>query len=356
MIQSSYSRLDRFLHRFAFDSIFLQEFLEDLEKKLFGKNWQNIPVFKPIFITSLPRAGTTILLESLSRLPHTISHTYRDMPFVLSPVIWDKFSKNLRKKSIKRERAHGDGLYINEDSPEAFEEIIWRKFFPSFYRGQSLELWHLPIDKAFGDYFKEHIRKLILTRQNVPPCTARYISKNNGNIARLDALRYLFPDAKILVPVRHPVEHSISLWRQHKNFKKKHKKDQFSIRYMRDVGHYEFGVLHKPINFPKLSKLVGPLQPDSIDYWLAYWIAAFDYIQTKSFIQFIHYESFCQNSQSIFFKLADFLELDTSRDELYRAAEVIDAPPVQRNKDHHVDQELYSIADALFYDIKKRCL
>jgi len=44
---------------------------------------------------------------------------------------------------------------------------------------------------------------------------ARYASKNNANIARLELLPDLFADADIVVPVRDPLEQAASLWRQH---------------------------------------------------------------------------------------------------------------------------------------------
>ena len=61
------------------------------------------------------------------RLMEFASLTYQDMPFILSPNIWSKLNKN----SIvidKQERAHNDGIKIDTNSPEAFEEIFWKTF------------------------------------------------------------------------------------------------------------------------------------------------------------------------------------------------------------------------------------
>ena len=159
-----YSRLDRALHNLAFGSSVLQNLLEDIETSFFTKTWQNCSAKNPIFITSLPRSGTTIILEALHRLPGLATHTYRDMPFIFTPVLWNRISKNIRKKSVLRERAHGDGLVISEDSPEAFEEVLWRKYFPQYYTEDGISLWN-SINPDFTKYFQEHMKKIVSLRE-----------------------------------------------------------------------------------------------------------------------------------------------------------------------------------------------
>jgi len=79
---SPYSRLDRLTHRVAFGHRAVQDILAEIEATAFGKLWRDQPLVRPIFITSLPRAGTTLLLEVLARVVSVATHTYRDMPFV----------------------------------------------------------------------------------------------------------------------------------------------------------------------------------------------------------------------------------------------------------------------------------
>ena len=64
--------------------------------------------------------------------------------------------------------------------------------------------------------------------------------------------------------------------RQHQNFSRLHAQDAFSRRYMRDIGHFEFGALHRAISFD--SDSLARYHPDHPDYWLAYWIACFEHI------------------------------------------------------------------------------
>jgi len=169
------------------------------------------------------------------------------------------------------ERAHGDGIMVGYDSPEAFEEVIWRAFWPKKYHDDRIELWDRDDYSAeAADFFRRHFRKVVLLRTGG---SGRYLSKNNNNFARLALLPEMFPGAKIVVPLREPAEHAASLLRQHRNFLEQHARDPFVKTYMSDIGHLEFGELHRPFAFPGFEP--GSLSPLEPDYWLDYWIAAY---------------------------------------------------------------------------------
>ena len=125
----NYSRLDRLIHRLAFYTPGIQLAAADIERAAFARSYRQASPSQPIFITSLPRAGTTVLLELLHRFQPLASHVYRDMPFVLAPTLWSRLSGPFRKEAAPRERAHKDGVTIGYDSPEAVEEVFWRSFW-----------------------------------------------------------------------------------------------------------------------------------------------------------------------------------------------------------------------------------
>ena len=353
---SDYSRLDRALHKLSFSSLTLQNALADIEANLFSKSWKGVEPSKPVFITSLPRAGTTIILEGLHQLPGLATHTYRDMPFILTPVLWNKLSAGIRSKGVRRERAHGDGLIISEDSPEAFEEVLWRKYFPDNYSADSIRLWD-SANADFTSYFREHMQKIISLRYPDEE-KGRYVSKNNGNIARTSVIKQMFPDASIIVPLRNPIEHAISMWRQHKNFLEQQANDPFVSRYMEDIGHYEFGNLHRPIQFPNLNSLTSGLSAGSLslDYWIAYWIAAFEYLSEQDGIDFLSYENFCQSPESGLGKLCQHIELDAPREAIAEAAKLFRSAPDPRVQQHEADQELITRAENVYNSLLPRCL
>ena len=77
-----------------------------------------------VFISGLARSGTTIVMRRFYETNYFRSLTYRDMPFVLMPKIWRKVIGPFQQQGISRERAHGDGIKVTVDSPEAFEEVF----------------------------------------------------------------------------------------------------------------------------------------------------------------------------------------------------------------------------------------
>ncbi|WP_176228710.1 sulfotransferase [Roseovarius litorisediminis] len=299
---SSYSFADRLVHGIAFSSRDLQLTAADFDQRIMGRRIDGIPDQPPIFITSLPRAGTTVLLNAMNDVPSLATHLYRDMPFITAPLLWSKLSKSFKKNTEERERAHGDGLTVGFDSPEAFEEVFWRMFWPQKYTDETIELWHEDdLNNEAARFFKEHFRKIVALRTDGQ---GRYISKNNGNIGRLDLLPLMFPGCQIIVPFRDPVEHAASLLRQHLNFLQQQAEDPFVARYMCDIGHFEFGELHRPFAFPGFAP--GGRSPQDADYWLAYWIAAYHHIKTcADGALFIASESFGRDGEKLMHQLCN---------------------------------------------------
>ncbi len=273
--QSSNTGADRFLHMLAFSGPGIQKLMIRLENMFFGKAAARKTAEPPVLVTSLARGGTTAVLNALNDLPSTVTLTYRDMPFVTAPLLWGRLSAPMNRKVEKQKRAHGDGLRIDLDSPEAFDEVYWRLFWPGKYDHGRIDLWRAGDAKpdATG-FFKSLFQKMLVLRKVE---TGRYLSKNNANIARLDLLPEMFEDCAIVVPLRQPAAHANSLLRQHRNFVQQQTEDDFTRRYMRDIGHLEFGLLHQPIAFEGFDPKA--YDPGSPDYWLAYWIAGFKEVQ-----------------------------------------------------------------------------
>jgi hypothetical protein len=305
--RSDYSSIDQITHKLAFSGPAIQLTAADIEDHLFASQVRKIEDKPAIFITSLPRAGTTILLTSLYQIPSMASHLYRDMPFVMAPLLWSRVSSMFGKGADLIERAHGDGISICHDSPEAFEEVIWRTFWPNKYHQMTIDLWNsedsLPEAKEF---FMQHFRKIVALRTNG---TGRYISKNNNNIARLELLPLMFPGSQTIVPLREPAEHAASLLRQHKNFLQQQAADPFIERYMRDIGHFDFGTLHTPIAFPSFD--ISANLPENADYWLDYWIAAYEVVLERvNYLHIIAHEKLEKEPEKVLHKLCERIDID----------------------------------------------
>jgi hypothetical protein len=241
---------DYILLRLASSAAGMLQSLGDLESAALRRRIDAVPIESPIFLTGLARSGTTILLEELSKVAGIGTHRYRDFPFLMTPWFWNGFLNLFRVSQQAVERPHKDRIQITAESPEAFEEPIWHFFFPHLHSDGALH--RLAGDRRFDEFesfFKDHIRKILLVRRQ-----QRYLSKENYNVVRIEYLANVFPDARFIVPIRHPFTHVESLVRQHALFCDYARGDARVPRYLAAAGHYEFGPQRVPI---RLSHTAG---------------------------------------------------------------------------------------------------
>ena len=116
------SAADRFFHMLAFSSPFVLIAASSAEDRLLSSPTRE-PSAPPIFITSLARGGTTALLNAFHDIPGIATHTYRDMPFLTAPTLWNRLAGGRKRTVARHQRAHGDGLEIDLDTPEALSLI-----------------------------------------------------------------------------------------------------------------------------------------------------------------------------------------------------------------------------------------
>jgi len=282
---NNYSWLQQKLHQFALSSQFMREVIFDVENSAISMNQTND---NHVFVSGLSRSGTTILLNAIHESDEFASLTYRDMPFVLAPNLWSKLSFN--KKDIDLvERAHGDGIKVSSESPEAFEEVFWMTFNEN--------------DEDTQERFKNYVQLINKKYQK-----ERYLSKNNQNIRRLELISKTFPDSKILIPFRNPLQHAYSLLSQHNRFVKESKQDKFVSNYMKWIGHTEFGPNYIPIHNKNLS-----FKNDlDINHWLEQWYRTYqncyEMLKNKGNIYFICYEKLC-SSKEYWIDILDLLDI-----------------------------------------------
>ena len=341
---------DRMIHALAFSGPRTLSVSAKLDDRLFAGRIEAVPWVPPVFITSLARGGTTALLNALHGHPGLATHLYADMPFLGAPLLWSKLRRS-KRTVIERERAHGDGMQIGLDSPEAFDEVFWHHFWPEKYSDDAIALWRAEDEKpAATAFFKRHFRKIVSLRRPDSGEAARYLSKNNANIARLDLLPKMFPGSAIIVPLRHPAAHAASLFRQHTRFLQIHASDPFALRYMRDIGHFEFGQLHRPLEFG--SVVAGQLGPDHPDYWLGYWLDAMRVVsQHRDTVIFVTQDDLRSAPQQTLRALADKLGLSPVPNAQGHFRAEPDVPPRGR-----FDADLLAEAEALYHQLAGEAL
>lgn len=290
---NNYSWLQQKLHQFALSSQIIREAMFDIESSAISPNQTN---GNHVFVSGLARSGTTILLNALYKSEKFASLSYKDMPFVLAPNLWSKLSLNTSDKDLV-ERAHGDGIKVSKESPEAFEEVFWMTF------GEDVD-----DTKA---KFKNYVQLI-----NYKYHKKRYLSKNNQNINRLELISKIFPNSKILIPYRNPIQHGQSLLNQHKRFIKNSKKDKFISKYMKWIGHTEFGPNYIPIHNKDLL-----FNDDlNINHWLEQWYLTyqncFKNLKNNENVHFICYEKLC-NSDKYWMSILKNLNITESYDFVF---------------------------------------
>lgn len=294
----NYSFLDKLLYKFFLGNNIFQEVLFDVDKLFFYKKKKEI---NSLIITGLPRSGTTILLNELYKTKKFASLTFQDLPFLLSPNIynflrkiiktlllinlWEKFV--LKNKKNLNERIHRDGIFVSDEMPEAFDEVFWRVFNNKKYITKNYLLTHNIGENEMIEYQK--YVNIITFREN----KNLYIAKNNNNILRLNSFKKL-KNTFIIVTFRDPLFHSHSLIKTHKIIIDSQKKNNFIKNYMDYLVHHEFGQNLKTMKFD--NNFETEYLNTDINFWLSYWIYIYQNIlknyNQSSNVQFLAYEKF----------------------------------------------------------------
>lgn len=288
---AGYSELSQLLHRIALDNY-------NISKKLFRRETKRISRRKGlerrtdfVIISGLARAGTTSLMNDLSRIDDFVSLSYANMPFLMSPNLWAKFYKP-KTKQLK-ERSHQDGIMIGLNSNEALEEYFFKvKADDSYIRDKYLSEYRIPED-VYSDYL-DYQGIIKLDNDKI------YLAKNNNFILRYHSMREYNEDFLMVILYRDPLTHATSLMEKHRYYSDLQKNDPFVLEYMNWLGHHEFGLNQKPFVFGDPADLLKT-DKNSIDFWLKSWINYYRYVLTLQHPNtlLINYNSYCENPEEV---------------------------------------------------------
>lgn len=337
---ADYSFADRCLHRLALGWKTVPDIAFDLERAQFGSH---APPCESVCVLGLARAGTTALLRALHASGEFSSLTYADMPFVTAPNLWCAVSRRGRTIAPQTTRAHGDGVLVDTESPEAFEEVFWRMRCGADYIRTDHLCIHTPSADTVSDW--RALQSLVCLRHG----RSRYLAKNNNQVLRLASLAPQTPDAIYLVVFREPAAQAASLSAQHRRFTRT---DAFTRRYMEWLVHHEFGTTHRPFRFPETPAAEG--DPGTLAYWLQRWTDTYEYLLgilragARNLIA-VEYEALC-NNQDYHRRLFDRLSVPPPADA-FRTSDV-PARPLVREDTATVDmtnrsREIYGALAAL---------
>ncbi len=312
MSKQPYSFAERCLHWLALESASVRRLSFDLERSfaLPKRDLASDSADHAVYVCGLARSGTTLLLHLLDQVDDFQSLNYRDMPFPLAPNLWRRISSLAQKKAVAAPRIHGDGMLVDFDSPEGFEEVFWRTFTRYDRQGTTVSA-AAPCKEtmaAFTDY-----RALVANPRGRGDKVAprRYLSKNNNNLLRLQLLCNEAAASLVLV-YRHPAAAARSMHRTHVAFAHEQAKSAYMRRYMGWLAHHEFGLDHRPFAFAA-DAMDASLQPHQLDYWLDYWCAVHEHIQQAQgpALRLLDYDALCRSPAQTLDSLFKLLTIKT---------------------------------------------
>jgi hypothetical protein len=271
-----------------------------LESSLLKEELRPVSIRMPVYVCGLARAGSTLLHEIVASTGGVATHRVKDYPMVYTPCWWRQATAR-RRPTAPRERVHRDGVLISPESPDAVEEMLWMGFFPRCHDPSvSNRLTAGSSHPAFEAFYRAHLAKLLLAER-----ATRYVAKANYHVARLAYLVRLFPDARIILPVRAPVSHIASLVRQHQWFCQGQRKHPRALAWMRRLGHFEFGRDRRPLNLGD-GERVRAIQRawaagEEVHGWAWYWDMVYGHLtrlleadaQVRAATKVVRFEDLC---------------------------------------------------------------
>ena len=339
--KGDYSEESKLLHTLILDNYNVSKSLSALDGKIFKKKLKKENQ-QFLIVSGLARSGTTALSNQLFSSGNFYSLDYANMPFLLAPNIWRKFYRP--NQNTLKERSHGDRVMIGYNSIEALEEHFYKVWMNDSFIGEKTIQKH-EVQKDIYDRYIDY-QKLIAPENT----DSIYLAKNNNLIVRYESLREINKNFKVIFIYRDPIEHSFSLYKQHKRYTKMQKDDLFVLKYMSWLGHHEFGMSLKYFDFPE-TKEVLITDDMKMEHWLKIWINYYRHLLDIDDGKFVllKYEDYLNKPAEMLSKLMEKLNIDLKVDSVNKFENA--------NKfDGEVDEDTKQKAYQLLTELDKRKL
>ena len=153
---------------------------------------------------------------------------------------------------------------------------------------------------AFEAFYRAHLRKLLFAER-----ATRYAAKANYHVARLAYLVRLFPDARIILPVRAPASHIASLMRQHQWFCRGQRRHPRALAWMKRSGQIELARDRRPKTLGDGDRVRAIQRAwaagDEVRGWACYWDMVYGHLtrlldtnaQVRAATKVVGFEDLC---------------------------------------------------------------
>lgn len=328
--------------------------LHTLEFSKMKRSIESLKVDRPIYVTGLARAGTTITLEMLSKHPDVATHRYLHMVMPYVPHWIQSLADKTPIMLSPTERVHKDRIMVNRNSPEAVEEIFWQRYFEDTLDETTSNVMRKDISNPeFEEFYRNHLRKLMQDQ-----LSTRYAAKNNYNVARMEYIQKIFPNVKFLIIVRNPFDHIASLAKQDTILSEVERQDKRLLDWTKIIGHREFGGAKICINLDNTDTVqkIRDLWRNKRTYvtgWAIYWASVYSHVhQTLESNQklakaalVVRYETMCEEPDATIDQIVEHTELDPKKFEGVKKRYVKTLRPPSYYSVQYTEEEKESIKE-----------
>jgi hypothetical protein len=243
---------------------------------------------------------------------------------------------------------------VNRDSPEAVEEPIWMRFFDTIHNDTVSNIFdEKTSNPEFEETYDSILRKLMHNQKST-----RYIAKNNYNVSRLNYLHKLYPNMKIIIMIRHPINHIASMVKQDAIIEELEMQNKRLLHWTKIIGHREYGTAKICVNVDSTKTIeeIRRLWENEKTYvkgWAIQWKMIYSYIteflkQNKHIADnalIVRYEDLTDKSSKIIDELIKFLELDEEKFEEIKEEYIEKLQPPKYYKPVFNKEEIETIKD-----------
>ena len=322
---------------------FFYETLISLEEIFWNKKYQQIENDLNLYVCGYPRSGTTVISNFLNSTKKFSSYTHKDMPLILSPILWSKIS-NIYYAGFKEiRRKHGDSLNINLSYVDSFEEIIWKNYKEKI---------------NFFELYKKNIKKICYLKKST-----KFLSKSNQNLGRINLISENIYNAKFLVIFRNPISQLKSLLKVNDIFFKEIKNNNYFLQELNFLGHFEFGPKRKFIfkdlkNLDEIKKnwFNGNFALSYIQEWIeVHEMILKNFINRKN-VKIINYDNLKNNCKEEILNILKFCEVEIDEGEYQKSIKIFDfksssSDYILNNDENTKLQEKIIIAEKLYKNL-----